>query len=159
MEIAKAESRNCRTLLERDDVEKELQEKQKELEEKEAQVAIKECQIKRLEAELNEQQKLLERKEAHLVRQKTTLEELRAMFDENEARTEEERALKALHQQLDDVRRATETMQRQWSEAEHLVLSVAMTRDHQAVEEEKLREGEREREATDSSDGLVHHDE
>ena len=142
LEIAKAESRNGRAFLERDDLEKELQEKAKELEEKEAQVAVKDGQIKRLEAELTEQQKLLERKEAHLGRQKATLEELRATMEKSEARTEEERVLKVFQEQLDQVRRATETLQRQWSDAEQQLLGVAMTRDHQAVEEEKLREGE-----------------
>lgn len=142
LEIAKAESRNGRAFLERDDLEKEVQERAKELEEKEGQVAVKDGQIKRLEAELNETQKLLERKEAHLVRQKTTLEELRATLEKNEDRTEEERVLRLLHQQLDQVRRDTESLQRQWSDAEQLLLSVAMARDHQSVQEEKLREGE-----------------
>ncbi|XP_046449237.1 coiled-coil domain-containing protein 40-like [Daphnia pulex] len=139
-EIAKAESRNGRALLERDDLEKELQEKTKELEEKQGQVAARDGQIKRLEAELSEQQKLLERKEMHWAKQKVTLDELRATLEENQARTEEERVVRALQEQLDQVRQTTDSLQRQWSEAEQQLLQVAMTRDIQAVEEEKLRE-------------------
>ncbi|KAI9562849.1 hypothetical protein GHT06_010304 [Daphnia sinensis] len=139
-EIAKAESRNGKALLERDNLEKELQEKRKELEEKEAQVALKDGQIKQLEMELGEQQKLLERKEMHWVRQKTMLDELLATLEENQARTEEERVLRVLQEQLDQIRQATDSFQRQWSETEQQLLQVAMTRDLQAVEEGKLRD-------------------
>lgn len=142
-EIAKAESRNGKALLERDNLEKELQENRKELAEKEAQVALKDGQIKQLEMELGEQQKLLERKEMHWVRQKAMLDELLATLEENQARTEEERVLRVLQEQLDQIRRATDSFQRQWSEAEQQLLQVAMTRDLQAVEEGKLRDGER----------------
>lgn len=141
LEIAKGESRNGRIALEREDLEKELRGLMKELEEKESQVAVKEELIKRLEMELVDQQKLLERKEAHLIRQKTVLDELRATLEENQARTEEERVLRALQIQLDQIRQTTDNLQRQWSEAEQQLLVVAMTRDHQAVQEEKLAEG------------------
>lgn len=90
---------------------------------------------------MSEQQKLLERKEMHWAKQKVTLDELRATLEENQARTEEERVLRALQEQLDQVRQTTDSLQRQWSEAEQQLLQVAMTRDIQAVEEEKLREG------------------
>lgn len=144
LEIAKAESRHGRAMLEREDLDKELSDRLKELDEKEAQIAVKDGQIKRLEAELVDHQKLLERKEAHFVRQKTTLQELEATMEASEARTEEERVLKALQKQLDQVRQATQSLQRQWSETEQQLLSVAMTRDHQAVQEERLREGKAE---------------
>lgn len=141
-EIAKAESRNGKALLERDNLEKELQEKRKELEEKEAQVAVKDGQIKRLEVELGDHQNLLERKEMHRVRQKALLDELVATLEENQARTEDERVLRVLQEQLDQIRQSTDSLQRQWSDAEQQLLQVAMTRDLQAVEEGKLRDGQ-----------------
>lgn len=77
-----------------------------------------------------------------LLRYKTSLEELKTTLQENEGhRTEEERILKGLQMQLDECRRATEATQRRWSDAEQHLINVAMARDQQAVQEEKLREG------------------
>lgn len=155
-------------MLEQDQLEREGRVHTKLLGEQEIAVKEKDSQLQRLDKELAEQhkvfevqnlfkninysyvilfyyeiQQLLERKEAVLLRYKTSLDELRLMLQEGDGhRTEEERIIKGLQEQLDECRRSTESTQRRWSETEQNLISVAMARDYQAVQEEKLREGE-----------------
>lgn len=140
--MACVESRNGRLMLDLEQLERDLAAQNRLLEEKESLVKDKDSEQVSLDLELAERRKLLERKEAQLVRYRSTLEELIATSLElNKFRSEEERVLKSLQDQVKQCRNETESIQRQWSDAGLLLLSVAMARDQQAVEEDKLRQG------------------
>lgn len=142
-QIAGMESKNGQLMLEQEQLERELATQAKLLEDQEAAVKDKDGQVSRLELQLAGMHKLVERKEAALLRYRTTVEELNRTMEANDGlRTEEERVIRGLQAQLDECRRATESAQRRWSEAEQSLISVAMARDHQAVLEQKLRDGE-----------------
>jgi len=140
--MASMESRNGRLMLDLEQLERDLTAQNRLLEEKKSLVKDKDNEQVNLDQELAERRKLLERKEAQLVRYRSTLEELLATSLElNKFRSEEERVLKSLQDQVNQCRNETESIQRQWSDAELALLTVAMARDQQAVEEDKLRQG------------------
>ena len=129
-------------MLEQEQLERDLAAQTKLLDEQEAAVKEEDGHVKRHELQLAEMHKTVERKEALLVRHRTTLDELQRTMEENQGvRTEEERILRGLQAKVDECRRATEATQRRWSETEQNLISVAMARDHQAVVEQKLRDG------------------
>ena len=140
--MAGVESRNGRLMLDLEQLERDLMAQNRLLEEKEFLVKEKDNQQLKLDQDLAERRKLLERKESQLSKCRSTLEELLATSLEfNKFRSEEERALKSLQDQLNQCRTETESIHRQWSDAEQSLISVAMIRDQQAVQEEKLRQG------------------
>lgn len=140
--MAGVESRNGRLMLDLEQLERDLMAQNRLLEEKEFLVKEKDNQQLKLDQDLAERRKLLERKESQLSKCRSTLEELLATSLElNKFRSEEERALKSIQDQLNQCRTETESIHRQWSDAEQSLISVAMIRDQQAVQEEKLRQG------------------
>ena len=142
--MAGVESRNGRLMLDLEQLERDLVAQNRLLEEKESVVKEKDNQQLKLDQELAERRKLLERKESQLSKCRSTLEELLATSLElNKFRSEEERQLKSLQDQLNQCRSETESIQKQWSAAEQSLISVAMVRDQQAVQEEKLRQGKK----------------
>ena len=51
------------------------------------------------------------------------------------------RHLKSLQDQLRECRQQTEKLQIEWSTAENHLIALAMARDNQMVEEQRIREG------------------
>lgn len=144
MKLAEAENRNARLLIERDDLDKELAASARKLHDKTAKRSVLDAALGAHRQRLVDLQKVGERKDAHLVRLKGRLVELGLVRAESDGtRNDEERAIKALHEQLDKLRRDCDELQRQWSRAEQHLIGVAMASDSQTVQEDKLREGER----------------
>ena len=129
-------------MIERDGLEKELEASEKKLSDKASKQRGMESELRAREKRLIELQKVGERKDAQLVRLRDRLVELSLVRQESDGtRNEEERAIRSLHAQLDKLRNDCDELQRQWSRAEQHLISVAMARDTQTIEEEKVREG------------------
>lgn len=140
--MAEAESRTARLLAERDGLDKELEAGARKLDDKESRRRAAEGELRALGQRSAELHKAGERRDAQLVRLRARLVELGLLRAESDGtRNEEERAIRALHGQLDKLRADCDELQRQWSRAEQHLIGVAMARDGQTLQEEKLREG------------------
>ena len=141
LQVAQKDNRNARMSMERDALQSELKSRAQHLEEKHRELDTWEQIQRQHQHQLDEHQKALERKSDHLVKLRSSITELETLLAEDRCQTEEQRQLKSLQHQLDECRSKTESIQQQWSKAEHHLLNLAMTRDHQSLEEEKIRDG------------------
>ena len=64
-----------------------------------------------------------------------------AFGQEQPCRSEEERQLKAVQENIEECRRKAESVQLEWRQAEQQLIAVAMVRDQQSIQLERLSIG------------------
>ena len=141
IKIAKAENRNARLSMDKEQIDGDVYDQKKTLERQQRDVQEHQRRVEQVEHQCDQHEKLLAQKENQLVHYRTSVQELRLTLQKNPCRSEEERQLKAVKEQLEQSDAAAETLQRQWHLAQQYLISIATIRDQQAAQQENLRDG------------------